>query len=125
MCTDCIALLPLPAFACSGEAQFAFATDFEDGLVLPCSFPLHARRVPVLRNRVMGSRPEGKLGRVLPGLESLAVDEEMHGFPVVVGFVTIRNDGPKGRRQPCREKELKGRVIGGNPWHGSIGSGVG
>ena len=63
MCIDCIAPLPLPAFACSGEAQFAFATDFEDGLVLPCSFPLHARRVPVLRNRVMGSRPEGKLER--------------------------------------------------------------
>ena len=61
MCIDCIALLPLPAFACSGEAQFA--TGFEDGLFLPCSFPLHARRVPVLRNRVMGSRPEGKLER--------------------------------------------------------------
>ena len=57
MCIDCIALLPLPAFACSGEAQFA--TGFE----LSSLFPLHARRVPVLRNRVMGSRPEGKLER--------------------------------------------------------------
>ena len=63
MCIDCIAPLPLPAFACSGETQFA--TGFEDGLLVSSLFlpSSRARRVPVLRNRVMGSRPEGKLER--------------------------------------------------------------
>ena len=53
--------------------------------------------------------PEGEPGVVLPGLETLAVQEVVGWLPVVEGLVTVRDPGPDGRAQSGRQEQFERR----------------
>ena len=46
----------------------------------------------------------------IANLESLPVEQEVHGLPVVVGLVAVGDGGPDGGRESHSEEQLQGEL---------------
>lgn len=53
--------------------------------------------------------PDGVVGRILPGLQSIAMGEVMGRFPVIEGLVAVLDGGEEGRDQVGGQENIKGR----------------